>query len=241
MTTTDNTNAAAAAPQPGPAAPAAVLAPQALGKTLDEAVRRAVGGQVADVAKQIAKTVLENLLTDAVIAGMEQTAIEAAAAALAPAPEEEEPEEPKKQLRFPDVETFVEEYIAVCYAREVSRENKEGEIRWCPLWHEHPEAVARFEAMWRAWEHLRLGDNVELSNWWRDHADHHMPYLFDPNGPFRHCSVTKGHTEKLVDLPLKAAAEGAFGQEFEQLASGVVIPVSSAAKRGEIRLEFPGK
>lgn len=33
------------------------------------------------------------------------------------------------------------------------------------------------EALWRAWEHLRLDGATGISVWWKDHADHHMSVL----------------------------------------------------------------
>jgi uncharacterized protein DUF4913 len=234
-TSTNGTTATAATePQPG----AAEISPQALGAVLDDAVRRAVGGQVADVAKKIAKDVLASVLTEDVRAGMERTALVAAEETLAPPAEEPEEETEKKELHYKTVDAFVEDYIAECYAREVSRAGLESQIRWCPEWHEHPEAVARLTAMWRAWEHMRHGENVEMSNWWRDHADHHMPYLFDPKGPFYYCSVEKGHKDKLAPLPMQAAAPGAFGQAFEQLDSGLVL-VKGPHVTHSLVTEFP--
>ncbi|WP_331757723.1 DUF4913 domain-containing protein [Nocardia sp. NBC_01388] len=239
MTTTDTPTPDPTAQQVYTAQMAEGISPQALGAALQDAVQRAVGVQVAALAKDYAKAALEAALTPDVLAGIELSAIEAAEQTLAPAPPEEaEPEQPR-ELMFKTVEEFVEGYVAICYAREVSRAGKEDEIRWCPLWHEHPEAEARFKAMWRAFEHLRLGENVEMSQFWRDHMDHHMPRLFDPNGVFKHCSVAKGHTEKMLPLPLHAAVPGTLGEDFQQLDSGVIVPVSAAARRGEARMEFP--
>lgn len=94
------------------------------------------------------------------------------------------------ELVYPDVGTFVRDKIAYSYRREVT----EGiDRRWCPEWWRHEEANSRLEALWRAWEHLRLDPATGMSVWWRDHADHHMEKLFDPEGPFKACSVREGH------------------------------------------------
>ncbi|MDR3070548.1 MAG: DUF4913 domain-containing protein [Propionibacteriaceae bacterium] len=45
--------------------------------------------------------------------------------------------------------------------------------------------MIRIEALWRAWEHLRLAIALGLSVWYRDHADPHLSVLMDPNGPFQ--------------------------------------------------------
>ncbi|WP_306914878.1 MULTISPECIES: DUF4913 domain-containing protein [unclassified Arthrobacter] len=57
-------------------------------------------------------------------------------------------------------------------------------------WYFHPEAVSRVEALWRAWEHLRLDGATGISVWFKDHADHHMSVLLDL-GPCLH-----GHGQK---------------------------------------------
>ena len=55
---------------------------------------------------------------------------------------------------------------------------------WAARWWEYDEAVIRIEALWRSWEHLRQDPSTGMSVWWRDHADHHMSVLMDPQGPF---------------------------------------------------------
>ncbi|MEO5316241.1 DUF4913 domain-containing protein [Pseudarthrobacter sp. CC12] len=52
--------------------------------------------------------------------------------------------------------------------------------KWCIEWYFHPEAVSRVEALWRAWEHLRLDGSTGISVWFKDHADHHMYVLLAP-------------------------------------------------------------
>lgn len=59
-------------------------------------------------------------------------------------------------------------------------------------WWEYDEAVIRLEALWRAWEHLRLDPSTGMSVWWRDHADHHMAVLMDPEGKFAAASHYNG-------------------------------------------------
>lgn len=38
------------------------------------------------------------------------------------------------------------------------------------------------EAIWRAWEHLRLEPALGVSTWWLNHADPHMRLLMDKEG-----------------------------------------------------------
>ena len=60
-------------------------------------------------------------------------------------------------------------------SRPMYRRALDGTQRtWCPEWWRHAEAPSRLEALWRAWEHLRLDPATGMSVWFRDHADHHM-------------------------------------------------------------------
>ncbi|NEW30731.1 DUF4913 domain-containing protein, partial [Nocardia cyriacigeorgica] len=107
-----------------------------------------------------------------------------AAEALAP-PAEEEPEE-EPQTRFENVEEFVDEYVVQLYMREVSAQRSEDTYRWCPRWWDHPEVLARFEALWCAFEHLRNGGTTEQSEFWLYHFDPHMAQILSTQGPFKH-------------------------------------------------------
>jgi hypothetical protein len=63
--------------------------------------------------------------------------------------------------------------------------------RWCNQWAEHPEAVARLEACWRAWETLRLDPTLGMSVWYRDHHDPCINALAGGTGPFSSCTITR--------------------------------------------------
>lgn len=128
------------------------------------------------------------------------------------ASEEGTAEEAAPEPEFTSVYEFVETHLVFLYARKVAHKQ---DRRWCPRWFEHPEAVSRLEALWRAYESLRLDPGTGMSVWWRDHADHHMPALFAPDGPFEGCSVDRGHntdlaatalpTDEMDDLDLRLA------------------------------------
>ncbi len=108
------------------------------------------------------------------------------------------------QLYFPTVDAFVEDHLVHLYRRDVTT----GRHRtWCPQWWRHAEAIARLEALWRAWEHLRLDPALGMSIWFRDHADHHMTVLLDPDGPFKGCSLDKGHSQRLHPLSVRQPPE----------------------------------
>lgn len=95
--------------------------------------------------------------------------------------EEEEEREKEPELYYGSVDEFVREVILPMYRRKVG---SRGSRRWSAQWWRNAEAVARLEALWRAWENLRLEGATGMSTWWRDHADYHMNILFDPEGPF---------------------------------------------------------
>ncbi len=85
------------------------------------------------------------------------------------------------QLFFGSVDEFVREKLRYTYARRVGPQSHN---RWDAQWWRYPEAISRLDAMWRAWEALRLEGTFGMSAWWRDHADHHMRMLLSPEGPF---------------------------------------------------------
>jgi hypothetical protein len=120
-------------------------------------------------------------------------------------PDEDGAAEP--ELFYPNVAEFVREKLAVTYRRSL---NAQGGVAWCPQWWKHAEAISRLEALWRAWEFLRLDGTTGMSVWWRDHADHHMSVLLSADGPFKGCSADDGHRSKLVPLPCDEPPPGLF-------------------------------
>lgn len=89
-----------------------------------------------------------------------------------PPAEEQKP----AQLVYGSAEEFLHEQLLPTYVRDVDGRA----AKWCIEWYYHPEAVTRVEALWRAWEHLRLDGATGISVWFKDHADHHMSVLLDP-------------------------------------------------------------
>jgi hypothetical protein len=86
------------------------------------------------------------------------------------------------QLFYGSTDEFVRERLIHLYSRRVGPGN--ASFRWAADWWRYPEAIARLEALWRAWEHLRLDAATGSSAWWIEHADHHMPILMSTEGPF---------------------------------------------------------
>ena len=77
-------------------------------------------------------------------------------------------------------------------------------FRWCGQWWRHPEALGRLEALWRAWESLRLDPLLGMGAWYRDHLDHQLPILTSSAGPFADCDPTQhflAETDRLAHTP----------------------------------------
>ena len=114
------------------------------------------------------------------------------------------------RLRFGTVEDFVGGFLTEVMWFDTTATNR----IWCPQWWRHPTAIVRLEALHRAFEYLRQDPGLGVSTWLRDHADVHMAVLTDPQGPFKGCSVTKGHdpTRTRV-IPTDPAPTGLFEED----------------------------
>lgn len=117
------------------------------------------------------------------------------------APAEKQGEEKPPELVYGSAEEFLHEQLLPTYVRDVDGRS----FKWCIEWYFHPEAVSRVEALWRAWEHLRLDGATGISVWFKDHADHHMAVLMDPRGPFYKCDMQKHRDPEHLE-PNKAPA-----------------------------------
>lgn len=119
-------------------------------------------------------------------------------------------EEDPPKLYFGSVDEFVREFLVKVYRRKVS---PRGPRRWSAEWWRSAEAIARLDALWRAWEHLRRDPATGLSVWFRDHADHHMSILFDPDGPFL---GSEDENKAGAELPYEAPPPGLFPDERQR-------------------------
>lgn len=212
------------------------------------AVRKAIASQVAEAAQLIAKGALDEVLTDEVAQEMRVAAVRDALAAVTP----EQEQDPIEKLKYRNLESFVSQFVAHLYRREVTRPGSEKKLRWCPMWWDHGEAVARLGALWRSFERMRQGDGVEMSVWWLHHADPMMDRLLDPeNGPFKYCSAADGHVRRLTSLPVVEIPEAlkfADGYTDDQQpdtttalpGAGLYLPSTSAPSRRVLIREFPG-
>ncbi len=134
---------------------------------------------------------------------------------------------------FPSLLAWFEQWLRPVYRRSIR-----GDLReWCPEWWQHAEAISRLEALWRAWEALRLDPGTGLSVWWRDHADHHLAALLDADGPFKACG--DGHVDDNPEmLPHTPPPPDLFAEEpiptlpaSDGAASSSAVPPAAAAQR----------
>jgi len=128
-----------------------------------------------------------------------QQRVESAGAELAHA--EQLPVPPEPAPRFASLAIFVDEYVLPNWIHKLG-ENYGG--LWCARWWEHPEAVTRLEALWEAFEVMRLETPPALSTWLRDHFDVHMRALTMPAGVFFNCSIAKHNEQHQTNEPWRA-------------------------------------
>lgn len=122
---------------------------------------------------------------------------------------EAEPAQDDAQPMFQTSEQFLLHQLLPLYIRIIDSRNN----TWCRQWFRHPEALSRVDALWRAWEHLRLDGKTGMSVWWKDHADPQMAVLLSRKGPFYECDLNR-HKEP-DPMPCDLAPEGWFPKEEE--------------------------
>ena len=111
------------------------------------------------------------------------------------------------RLYYGSVDEFVPAYLRQLYRRHVG---PRAPCRWAAEWWRYPEAIVRLEALWRAWEHLRLDPATGISVWLRDHADYHMGVLLSSDGPFKRSEAAN---QDGAPLPYTPPPAGLFPDE----------------------------
>ncbi|MBO1768250.1 DUF4913 domain-containing protein [Allobranchiibius sp. GilTou38] len=102
------------------------------------------------------------------------------------------PDADEPQRWFSGVDTFVDEFVLPQWRYRLDTED----VRWCARWWEHTAALGRLEALWEAFEAMRLEGGASLSTWYRNHFDVHMTVLTQRNGVFHRCSAERGVHEQ---------------------------------------------
>ncbi len=113
-----------------------------------------------------------------------------AAAQSGPAPTEGQGGKPAP-FDFATLYTWVHIHIATITERKISKSSGSESgvgVRWCTRWYDHDEAIARLEALRRAWEEHVLTPGASMSTWYISHYDPHITALTSPGGPFWQCS-----------------------------------------------------
>lgn len=100
--------------------------------------------------------------------------------------------------QYSNVYEWVEQWFVVEFARADNQN-----VFWCPRWHEHPEALLRLTALWRAWETLRRDTDRGMATWLRDFADPQFEQVTNPIGTFRFCKRDR-HVKIPPALPVEA-------------------------------------
>ena len=105
------------------------------------------------------------------------------------------PPVPAADLIYESPDDFYLSALSPWYARDLHDAH-----RWCVRWREHPEAVAKVEALWRAWERCNQDRGTGLAVWWANYADPTMERLLEPKGCFAGCNPDR-HQPLAVPLP----------------------------------------
>ena len=190
------------------------------GEYVDAAVKTAVRKQVADMAD----AAVNEALTPDLLEALRDRAATAAIAAVTEQVEANEADQSvdvdtsgEPTLYYGSVDEFVREYLRLVYRRRI---DGRGQHRvWAAEWWRYDEAVIRLEALWRAWEQLRQDPSTGMSVWWRDHADHHMAVLFDPEGPFGRVEGEQNACKAGDPLPYVAPPDGMFPDVRQEAAA----------------------
>ena len=170
-------------PQPSAPVPAAV----------GELARQVVLTRLADLAAEPLDDAITDQLTEQQWQQLDHAARQVVADLFtSPTPE------PPPRLYYATVDDFVREFLCPTFRRPIGPGSP---LRWSARWWESAEAIIRLDAIWRAWETLRLDAGTGLSVWLKDHADYHLTILMSPTGPFRNSEDTAKITEPLPYEP----------------------------------------
>ncbi|MBM3714197.1 MAG: DUF4913 domain-containing protein [Actinobacteria bacterium] len=175
------------------------------------AIARALQKVVRDVASEVVEAEVAEQLDPSVVEELQLQAATAARRSVAAALDEldDEPADEEPELYFGSVDEFVRGFLLPNYKRRVDGQR----VLWAAEWWKYAEAVARLDALWRAWEYLRQDARTGMSVWFRDHAEHHMSILLSPDGPFVAAGEGKDQentNEKGEPLPYIAPPDGLF-------------------------------
>lgn len=120
---------------------------------------------------------------------------------------EESSEVPGPALAFASLPDFVRDFFVVVAVRH----DRPSSAKWCPKWWDHEEAVLRLEALWDAFEALRLEPGTGMAVWIRDYLDPAVAALtHEVTSPFRGCDPRRGEHTVADVWPLEDPPTGMF-------------------------------
>jgi len=107
---------------------------------------------------------------------------------------------------FATLYTWVHIHVATITERKIAKSNGSESgigVRWCTRWYHHDEAIARLEALRRAWDEHVIAPGAGMSTWYLSHYDPHITALTAPSGPFWQFSPGHHQTARPMghDLP----------------------------------------
>lgn len=104
-----------------------------------------------------------------------------------------------EEQAYPSLEAWVSDFFAPTFRRPIG-----GEFRWCTHWQDHPEAVLRLQALWRAWALLHADGPLGSATWLTNHLDPQLAVLLGRGGPFGQCSTDR----HAIGEPLSSPSPG---------------------------------
>jgi hypothetical protein len=108
------------------------------------------------------------------------------AAAVAPPSEVEAESAANIPVGYESLIDWVDRYFLPTFRRQPS-----GDIRWCDAWPDHPEAITRLSALWKAWEALARDLEFGMANWLTSYLDPQLTALLSRSGPFAQCTTAR--------------------------------------------------
>ena len=180
---------------PAPTQPASTAGTASL---VVQIVTATITDRLAELVVPVVDQQLAGLLADQAAIDQVQAGARAAIAGVLAAPET------PPGLHYRNVDEFVRGLVVPVFRRNVG---PRAEARWSARWWESAEAIMRLEAMWRSWEALRHDPATGVSNWLKDHADHHLAVLMSPAGPFARSLDEAKATDP---LPYETPPDGLF-------------------------------
>lgn len=179
-------------------APAPLVSTAGAAPLVVQIVTATITDRLAELVVPVVDQQLAGLLADQAAIDQVQAGARAAIAGLLAAPT------PPPGLHYRSVDEFVRGLVIPVFRRNVGPRT---EARWSARWWESAEAIMRLEAMWRSWEALRHDPATGVSDWLKDHADHHLAVLMSPTGPF---ARSQDEAKATDPLPYEAPPEGLF-------------------------------